>query len=105
MDFDPVIVSRSCARFAPKSGIDNQRIAVYLRHRRRSKGLAQIKFSQSEVDWVISLAGQPAGPPNLKKPTALRGVVGVWNCESSDYIRAVMVHVSTLLASSQGANG
>jgi Fis family transcriptional regulator, factor for inversion stimulation protein len=31
--------------------------------------------------------GQPAGPPNLKKPTTLRGVVGVWNCESSDYIR------------------
>ena len=36
---------------------------------------------------MISLAGQLAGPPNLKKPTTLRGVVGVWNCESSDYIR------------------
>jgi len=44
-------------------------------------------INQSEVDWVISAAGQPAGPPNLKKPTTLRGVVGVWNCESSDYIR------------------
>src|SRR5258705_11751234 len=51
------------------------------------KGLAQIKFSHSEVDWVISSVGQLAGRPNLKKPTALRGVVGVWNCESSDYIR------------------
>jgi hypothetical protein len=45
------------------------------------------KISQSEVDWVIGPAGQLAGPPNPKKPTTLRGVVGVWNCESSDYIR------------------
>src|SRR6266481_9115953 len=45
------------------------------------------KINQSEVDWVIRPVGQPAGPPNLKKPTTLRGVVGVWNCESSDYIR------------------
>src|SRR6266481_431156 len=45
------------------------------------------KISQSEVDWVIGPMGQPTGPPNLKKPTTLRGVVGVWNCESSDYIR------------------
>jgi len=30
---------------------------------------------------VISQAGQPAGQPNLKKPTALRGAVGVWDCE------------------------
>jgi len=27
---------------------------------------------------VISLAGQPERQPNLKKPTALRGAVGVW---------------------------
>jgi hypothetical protein len=33
---------------------------------------------------VIGPAGQLAGQPNPKKPTALRGVVGVWNCESSD---------------------
>jgi len=32
---------------------------------------------------VISRAGRPARRPDLKKPTALRGVVGVWNCESS----------------------
>jgi hypothetical protein len=44
------------------------------------------KISQSEVDWVIGSAGQPAGQPDPKKPTTLRGVVGVWNCESSDYI-------------------
>src|SRR5439155_20138950 len=45
------------------------------------------KISQSKVDWVISSAGQLVGQPNPKKPTALRGVVGVWDCESSDYIR------------------
>jgi hypothetical protein len=32
-------------------------------------------------------AGQPAGQPNLKKPTALRGAVGVWDCENSDRIK------------------
>jgi hypothetical protein len=36
---------------------------------------------------VISQAGQPEGQPNLKKPTALRGAVGVWDCESSDRIK------------------
>jgi len=30
---------------APKSGIDNHRLTVYLRHRRRSKGLAQITLT------------------------------------------------------------
>jgi len=35
---------------------------------------------------VISSAGRPVGQPNLKKPTALRGGVGVWDCESSDRI-------------------
>jgi len=35
---------------------------------------------------VISPARQLAGQPNLKKPTALRGAVGVWDCESSDRI-------------------
>jgi hypothetical protein len=44
------------------------------------------KISQSEVDWVIRPVGQPVRPPNLKKPTALRGVVGVWNCESGDLV-------------------
>jgi len=36
---------------------------------------------------VISLAGQPERQPNLKKPTALRGAVGVWDCENSDRIK------------------
>jgi len=30
-----------------------------------------------------------AGQPNLKKPTALRGAVGVWDCESSDRIKGL----------------
>jgi len=50
--------------------------------------LAQIKLGQSEVGRVISPAGGPDGRPNPKKPTALRGAVGVWDCESSDYIKA-----------------
>jgi hypothetical protein len=51
------------------------------------KGWPKLKLGQSEVDRVISLAGQPGGRPNPKKPTALRGAVGVWNCESSDHIK------------------
>jgi Fis family transcriptional regulator len=53
---------------------------------------------------VISPAGQPARQPNLKKPTTLRGVVGVWNCESSDYIRGrdgACVHAVGFLARSE----
>jgi len=49
--------------------------------------LAQTTISQSEVDWVIGLVGQPVEQPDLKKPTILRGVVGVWNCESGDRIK------------------
>jgi len=40
---------------------------------------------------VISRAGQPARQPDLKKPTALRGAVGVWDCENSD--RAALCEV------------
>jgi hypothetical protein len=47
----------------------------------------RMEISQSEVDWVINLAGQPVGQPDPKNPTALRGPVGVWNCEVSDRIR------------------
>jgi len=36
---------------------------------------------------VISSAGQPDGQPDLKKPTALRGAVGVWDRESGDRIK------------------
>jgi len=35
---------------------------------------------------VISLAGQPERQPNLKKPTALRGAVGVWDCENLPFL-------------------
>jgi hypothetical protein len=45
--------------------------------------------SFAEVNWVISQAGQPEGQPDLKKPTALRGAVGVWDCESSDRIKGL----------------
>jgi hypothetical protein len=38
---------------------------------------------------VISQAGQPEGQPDLKKPTALRGAVGVWDCENSDRIKGL----------------
>jgi hypothetical protein len=51
--------------------------------------VGELKTCRSEVDWVISQAGQPAGRPDLKKPTALRGVVGVWDCESSDRIKGL----------------
>src|SRR5882724_9396254 len=62
------------------------------------------KINQSEVDWVIRLVGQPTGQPNLKKPTTLRGVVGVWNCESSGYIRGrdgACLHAVGFLARSE----
>jgi len=36
---------------------------------------------------VISKPGQLGELPDLKKPTALRGVVGVWNRESGDRIK------------------
>ena len=50
---------------------------------------------------MISSAGQPEEQPDLKKPTALRGAVGVWDRESVIASRAVTVHVSKLLAPSQ----
>jgi len=40
---------------------------------------------------VISTAGRPDGQPDLKKPTALRGVVGVWDRESGDRIKGCAV--------------
>jgi hypothetical protein len=54
---------------------------------------------------VICSAGRPGERPNPKKPTALRGVVGVWNCESSDRIKGcdgARIHAVGSLA---GANG
>jgi hypothetical protein len=48
---------------------------------------------------VISPVRQLAGQPNLKKPTALGGAVGVWDCESSDAEtpREELVHAYHLL--------
>jgi hypothetical protein len=36
---------------------------------------------------VIRSAGRPEEQPNPKNRLILRGAVGVWNCESSDYIK------------------
>ena len=51
------------------------------------KGWLKLKLSQSEVGRVIRRKGQPGRRPNPKKPTALRGAVGVRDCESSDHIK------------------
>jgi len=50
---------------------------------------------------VISSAGQPEEQPDLKKPTTLRGAVGVWDHESGDRIKGCDGTCSTLLAPSQ----
>jgi hypothetical protein len=50
---------------------------------------------------VIRSEGQPDEQPDLKKPTALRGVVGVWTAKAVIASRAVTVHGSTLLAPSR----
>jgi len=50
---------------------------------------------------VIGSAGQPEGQPDQKKPTALRGEVGVWNRESGDRIKGcdgACVHAVSSLA-------
>ena len=51
------------------------------------KGWPKLKLGRSEVGRVISPAGRLDGRLNPKKPTALRGAVGVRNCESSDHIK------------------
>jgi len=48
---------------------------------------------------VISEPRQLGARPDLKKPTALRGAVGVWDCESSDRIKGcdgTCIHVVAL---------
>jgi hypothetical protein len=63
------------------------------------KGWLKLKLSQSEVGRVIRWKGQPGRRPNPKKPTALRGAVGVRDCESSDHIKGrdgACVHAVTL---------
>ena len=54
---------------------------------------------------MISSAGQPEEQPDLKKPTALRGVVGVWDRESGDRIKGcdgACVHAEGSLAGAGG---
>ena len=54
---------------------------------------------------MISSAGQPEEQPDLKKPTALRGVVGVWDRESGDCIKGcdgACVHAEGSLAGAGG---
>jgi len=48
--------------------------------------LVKINRGQSKVSWVISSLGRPGERPDPKKPTTLRGVVGVWDCESTELI-------------------
>ena len=52
---------------------------------------------------MISSEGQPDEQPDLKKPTALRGVVGVWDRESGDRIKGcdgAWLHATSSLARS-----
>ena len=54
---------------------------------------------------MISSEGQPDEQPDLKKPTALRGVVGVWDRESGDRIKGcdgACVHAEGSLAGAGG---
>jgi len=54
---------------------------------------------------VISQAGQPAGQLDPKKPTALRGAVGVRNRESGDRVRGcdgARIHAAGSLARAGG---
>ena len=54
---------------------------------------------------MISSAGRPDEQPDPKKPTVLRGAVGVWNCESSDRIKGcdgACIHAVGSLAGADG---
>ena len=54
---------------------------------------------------MISSAGQPEEQPDLKKPTALRGAVGVWDRESGDCIKGcdgACLHAINSLAGADG---
>jgi len=58
------------------------------------------KINQSEVDWVIRPAGN-LPDAELKKPTTLEEWLGFGTAKAVIASGAVMVHASTLLASSQ----
>jgi hypothetical protein len=86
---------------APMMGVDNVWCSGYSSCRRRLKGLASIIGRQSKVGWVIRKARRLAERPDPKKPTVLRGSVGVRHCESSDCTRGcdgTCVHVVNSLA-------
>ena len=54
---------------------------------------------------MICSTGRPDEQPDLKKPTALRGAVGVWNRESSDRIKGcdgACIHAVGSLAGADG---
>jgi len=74
---------------APIMGVDNVWCSVYSSSRRRLKGLASIIGRQSKVGWVIRKARRLVERPDPKKPTVLRGSVGVRHCESSDRIKGL----------------
>jgi len=54
---------------------------------------------------VIRSAGQPEEQPDLKKPTSLRGAVGVWNRESGDRIKGCDGACLHAVGSLAGAGG
>ena len=54
---------------------------------------------------MISSAGQPEEQPDLKKPTAPREAVGVWDRESGDRIKGcdgTCLHAVSSLAGAHG---
>ena len=54
---------------------------------------------------MVGSAGQPEEQPDLKKPTALRGAVGVWNRESGDRIKGCDGACLHAVSSLAGAGG
>jgi hypothetical protein len=54
---------------------------------------------------VISSLGQPDEQPDLKKPTALREAVGVWDRESGDRIKGCDGTCIHAVGSLAGAGG
>ena len=90
--------------FALKNGIDNLRVAVKVASVDGRK-VGSNKISHTEVGWVSGSTGRLGGHPDLKKPTALRGVAGVWDCESSDHIRGCDGACFHAVGSLAGAGG
>ncbi len=81
-------IHSACFNIAPIVCVDFYEPSVKVAFVDGRKGQRN-KICRPEVDWVISQAGQPEGQPNRTKPTALRGAVGVWDCENSDRIKGL----------------